>query len=305
MSNSFSFNGYDFGDPDYGVTCTEREYEVLSQPRLNATPRSGGHGSIIRSPFFTEKTIKVPCVIQGSSWSDMLAKVDAFRSILLSDPNNDHQLILDWQSDRYINARVSAVATGVEYGQRSMKTEVTFVAGDPLWYGTTEITGSKNIAGSGTTLYNWSPPIGGSAYTGTIETPLSITVYNGDGPGLNPRLVNQSYENTHGNIVYGYWKVGGEGYIPPYNVGEYQYINFDSENETVTSSMDGINWISLADKICTSEVDWYGVRRLFRTNIMLYPTGIGWDIDNRENEIYVGGFHDPITVTWRYRMRWI
>jgi predicted phage tail component-like protein len=111
---------------------------------MSTTPRAGGHGSIIRSQFYGEKTITVPCVIEGSGWSDLLTKIDLVRGVLMGDMNNDHQLILGWQESRYINARVASVAMGEEYGTRAMKTEITFIAGDPTWYGVTAKTGAIN-----------------------------------------------------------------------------------------------------------------------------------------------------------------
>lgn len=313
MNNSFSFNGVDLGGTTYGVTCLTPPYEVLAQPRMSTIPRAGGHGAIIRSQFYGEKTITVPCVIEGSGWSDLLTRIDLVRGVLLGDMANDHQLILGWQESRYINARVAGVAMGEEYGTRAMKTEITFIAGDPIWYGVTAKTGTITT----NAWYGLDPEhtIPGTPYAGNIETPFSIVATNGPGvPSFaeSPNIHNHSYADKYfagtGTAAerWGAGNVGGYSDIAYYRPASGELMWFDSDNEEIKASMDGITWVSLSDKMQISILNTYTNKRyVCPTNCMVYPPGL-WTAGEHQNVIEIYGLYAPgWSATYSYYERWI
>lgn len=240
MANSLTFGGVDLSGSTYGVTVVEGPIQALASPRLSKSARVNNHGSVIRGNYIEERTLTVPVVLEGSSHTDMLAKVDALRALFR--PGVDHSLTLDYWPGRYLNCRLDKSIQGKVYGGRALEMDLEFVAGDPLWYGTTlhtrTITNRPDFS-------DWRSVMGGTPYAGSADTPISFIGHQGPSDSKSGQLYventmedNDTIENRWGTTF------SADEYLP-YRMGANLYCKFDSDLETISVSADGVTWTSI------------------------------------------------------------
>lgn len=240
MADSLSYGGVDLSGSAYGVTVVEGPIQALASPRLSKSARSGGHGSVVRGNYIEERTLTVPVVLAGTSYADMQAKVDALRALFV--PGSDEQLILDAWPGRYLNCRLAKAIQGNVYGGRALEMDLEFVAGDPLWYGTTLHT--RTITNSNT-FNDWRVALGGTPYAGSADTPISFVGQQSSVDSAYSELYVENTLETHTTIENRWGSVNGSDGWLPYRMGANLYCKFDSNLETISVSADGIAWTSI------------------------------------------------------------
>lgn len=112
MANSFTYNGEDFGDTDHGVTVIDFQDPLLADPRLDTQPRGGANGVSSRCVTLGPLYLNWVCMLEGSSRSNMMTKLDTVISEL--DPRNgallllpDHYNSIDAEVNRGCYARLN------------------------------------------------------------------------------------------------------------------------------------------------------------------------------------------------------
>ncbi len=293
MADSMTFGGVDLSGSTYGVTVVEGPIQALAEPRLSKSPRSGGHGSVVRGSYIAERTLTVPVIVEGSSHADMLAKVDALRALFV--PGSDEALVLDYWPGRYLNCRLSKSIQGKIYGGRALEMDLEFIAGDPLWYGTTLHT--RTITNSNT-FSDWRVALGGTPYAGSADTPISFVGQQGPEDSSFAELYVENTLETHTTIENRWGVLSGADNYMPYRMGANLYCKFDSNLETISVSADGVAWTSIMIYRSVSETPSEGADPyVLPTQALLHPG---------ENQfICVGLSGTGYTWTYSYYDRWL
>ncbi|MCL4735377.1 MAG: phage tail family protein [Candidatus Omnitrophica bacterium] len=240
MADSMSFGGIDLSSSTYGLTVVDGPIQVLAQPRLSKSERVGGHGSVVRGSYIGERIITVPVVVEGSSHSDMLVKVDALRNLFR--PGLDQNLALDYWPGRNLKCRLSRSVEGKVYGGRALEMSLEFIAGDPVWYGTTLRTRTITNSGSFT---DWRASLGGTPYSGSADTPITFIGHQGPSDSAYAVLYVENTMEAY-TSVENRWGVtsGADNYLP-YRMGANLYCKFNSDLETISVSADQVIWTSI------------------------------------------------------------
>jgi len=293
MADSLSFGGVDLSGSTYGVTVVEGPIQALAEPRLSKSARSGGHGSVVRGNYIGERTLTVPVIVEGSSHADMLAKVDALRALFV--PGTDEQLTLDYWPGRYLNCRLAKAIEGKVYGGRGLEMDLEFIAGDPLWYGTTLHT--RTITNSNS-FDDWRVALGGTPYAGSADTPISFIGQQSSEDSAYAELYVENTLEVHTGIENRWGVISGADNYLPYRMGANLYCKFDSDLETISVSADGETWTSIMIYRSVSDTPSEGADPyVLPTQALLHPG---------ENQfVCVGLSGTGYTWTYSYYDRWL
>lgn len=137
MALSMHYNGTDLSGASYGLTVLETEAPFMAKPQVDVQGVAQWFGGISRSPGFDALTIPVPCVVSGSSASDLLTKLDALR-LVLNPRNGQKTLKFDYMSNRYWYAVLANPGDLSAVGVSWKKFNLVFVAGDSRAYSTSD-----------------------------------------------------------------------------------------------------------------------------------------------------------------------
>ena len=107
MAYSMSFNGIDMSGSTYGLTVRKASYPLSPEAVIPSISIPYHSGQFTSERWSQARQLSIPCVVVGTSASNLLTKLDAIA--LLLNEKTDKKLILDWQSDRYYLARLSSI----------------------------------------------------------------------------------------------------------------------------------------------------------------------------------------------------
>ena len=216
MSDSLSFDGTNLST--YGVSLVDSPIPIFAPPKIQTANIPQSHGVAVRGQYLQPRTISVDVVIEGSSFSDLLSKLDSIRA-LLSPSKGDKQIIFDHQNTRYYLGRLENDIEVPVLGAKAIVATLRFFCADPLGYKTTETELVYTDGGA------WD---GSITYTGSIATPIVIV---GDRDTADAVLA-LSVEN----------ETTSESIQANYALGEGNQIKFDGDRELIEVSEDGTTW---------------------------------------------------------------
>lgn len=136
MSRSITFSGGDLST--YGLTVLRMPEMPFFSPRESAsTKATRADGAVAPPSTWGPKTIKLPCIIRGTSYADLTTKLDAIASI--AGQREDAALSLGYYPDRYWMARMDS-GKATRQGVFTALMDLDFVCNDPFAYAATAST---------------------------------------------------------------------------------------------------------------------------------------------------------------------
>ncbi len=174
MPHSFYFGGTEdsptgtsaiyFGGASYGITLILEEFDWLTSISQDVQDVPYGFGNASWGAHHPAKLFTLPCIVKGTSWIDVKAKLDAIN--LAIDKNRLGALRFDDMNDRYWLARLTGHSQ-VKIFSGGATFDLEFTAPDPRAYSTTETTQSVSLS-SGTNSFNV-PASGVIGGTGEVD----------------------------------------------------------------------------------------------------------------------------------------
>jgi predicted phage tail component-like protein len=149
VSSSFSFGGVDFAT--YGVYIQQgKDISVMPPTRENILEIAGKHGVYDFGSHYNARYIEIPCVVVGTSRTDLLSKLDLVKT-QLDVLEGDRQLVFDDQSDRYYNAKYDGDMMAT-ISICTCELSIPMICVDPFAYSKTETVSEKTISSTPDTV---------------------------------------------------------------------------------------------------------------------------------------------------------
>ncbi len=136
MANSFTFNSLDFST--YGLTVLKPFFPFFSFANVRAVNLTIGDGSVSPPTKYSSRIFSVPCVVKGTSFTDLKDKMDSI-ALGLSQ-REEQQIIFDIINDRYWLVKPLGLPDLEVLGSSVAGLDIDFVATDPHAYDITENT---------------------------------------------------------------------------------------------------------------------------------------------------------------------
>lgn len=148
MSVVFTFNSVT--STTMGLTVIDVIKPIMPKQKETVSDIPGRNGLLQMSKKFTSNEITVKCLLEGTSYSNLVTKLQALSVYLYSD--EDKVLTFDDEVDRYWNAQHIDTVT-IKKTYRYCIMDLVFTCNDPFGYAVTETTDSQTIT-SNPTKYN-------------------------------------------------------------------------------------------------------------------------------------------------------
>lgn len=129
MAHSFSFDGTDLAGSSYGLMVARMPMVWSTAPVLDVQKPLYGFAAS-QGVAFEPRSIALPCWVEGSSHSDLQAKLDAI-VMLLDSELGAKDLKLDWIPGRYWRARLSSPIVPEFAGATVARLQLEFWTGEP------------------------------------------------------------------------------------------------------------------------------------------------------------------------------
>lgn len=228
---SMEYGGVDLAGSSYGVTVLRHKRVFLPESEIEINQFGQRHGGYADGGWLKARVMTVPCVVNGSSQSDVESKLDALR--LLMDPSaGDQSIQFDSQTDRYWLGRLSGVLEQEWQPPKTRLVTLRFVCADPVAWASSETTINVTLDANPKAVNT--AVIGGTTAMRPVWT----------------------FQNTSGGAV-STWKVSntttGEVLTVSQPVVHSHYIRFDSQRERVETSTDGNSWAATMSGISMTE----------------------------------------------------
>jgi len=141
MANSLHFDGVDLSGSTYGVTLMKQrtQYPVMALPKIFSASVAQRHGGFTYGGRGSARVIPVRVAVQGSSFSDLMDKVDAL-NYLMAPENGEKSIRFDYISGRYWLGRLSNSIQAPPIGSTGFVLDWDFLCSNPNAYSTTQET---------------------------------------------------------------------------------------------------------------------------------------------------------------------
>jgi len=133
-----------------GITVLDVIKPVLIPQKKTSVDVPGSSGIVQMSKKFTQSEITVKCLLKGTTYADLITKLEALAGYLYSD--DDKTLSFDDQTDRDWQAQHIETVIGKRTYMYAFL-DLVFTCNDPFGYDTTATTDSQTITVDDTT-YN-------------------------------------------------------------------------------------------------------------------------------------------------------
>jgi len=190
----------DCGTVDYGNMIVEARDITAPPLQLDRVTLPAYHGGYQQGSYVGERTISFSAVLSGTSWADVLDKLDTFNG--LADPTAcDGYLLFGDQPDRAWYGRFMGGHVGHPLGPRAMRLSLEFACRESLAYDMTEDTQTLTIT---VAAEAFTVPAAGSVRGNAACYPTYL-LKNTSGGAFNFSLTNGTEWLTIPNIPDGGW----------------------------------------------------------------------------------------------------
>lgn len=229
-----TFDSIDLTGSTYGLTVLNTTFfPAGKEQRIHSRDIPNRHGGFATGGFVEAKDIAVDVLVQGTSTSDLLAKIDAI-NIAIDPQKGIKPLSIPAFSGRQWNVSVKEQADANVRGASAAAFRITFHAADPIAYATTATTQNITIDAN---PEEFNAPASSVIAGSTFATPV-WTVRNTDATQIDGFVISNTTRSESISVSQ--------------VLQQNEYCRVDGARGVVEFSSDGTNWTNINNKIASS-----------------------------------------------------